>query len=133
MLPTPVLIALSESQVLLRVDGVPHALGELAVVQANRRAAFPGTLRWTIALTGYRARLIARTVGNGSGSPTAGVGAQLLDALRPLLLRAPGARPRFVVCSVDYVYCSAGRAWLAGTCAPWMPAATDSIAGGKVS
>ena len=127
MLPTPVLIPLSESQALLRVDGVPHAPGELAVLQANRRAAFPGTLRWTIELTGYHAQLMARIAGIGSGSPGIGVGTQLIDALRPLLLRARGARPRFVVCTIDYVYSDAGRARLAGTCAPLMPSATDSL------
>lgn len=91
MLPAPLLIALSDSTPLLRVDGVPHALGELAVLEPNRRAAFPGTLRWTIELTGHRARLIAGITGTGSASPRAGVVRQLLAALRPLLLRARDA------------------------------------------
>lgn len=127
MLPRPVLIALSEPQALLRVDSVPHALGELAVLQANRRAAFPGTLRWTIELTGYRAQLIVRIAGPGAGRPGTEAATQLLDALRPLLLRAREVRPRFVICTIDYVYSDAGRARVAGTCAPFMPGGTDSL------
>ena len=128
MLPASVFIALSDSAPLLRVDGVPHALGELAVLEASRRAAFPGTLRWTIELTGYRAQLIAGISGTGTGSPSAGVATRLLDALRPVLLRVRGARPQFVICTIDLVHCAPGRARLAGTCAPLMPRATDSLA-----
>ena len=120
-------IALSDSAPLLRVDGVPRALGELAVLEANRRAAFPGTLRWTLELTGYRAQLIARISGIGSGSPSGRVATQLLDALRPVLLRARSARAQFVICTIDRVQCDVGRARLAGRCAPLMPSARDSI------
>lgn len=128
MIPVRLLIGLADPAPLLRVDGVPHALGELAVLQANRRAAFPGTLRWTIELTGARARPIARIAGTGSGSPSVGVAAELLEALHPLLLRVQGARPRFVICTIDRVHCDASRARLAGTCAPLIASATDSIA-----
>jgi hypothetical protein len=128
MIPVRLPIALADPAPLLRVDGVPHALGEIAVLEASRRAAFPGTLRWSIELTGLRTRLITRIVGTGSAIPSAGVAAQLLDALRPLLLRAQGARPRFVICTIDRVRCDSSRARLAGTCAPLIPSATDSIA-----
>ncbi|HKN66698.1 MAG TPA: hypothetical protein VJW73_10495, partial [Gemmatimonadaceae bacterium] len=122
------LIALSDSAPLLRVDGVPHALGALAVLAPSRRAAFPGTLRWTIELTEHHARLIARIAGMGAGSPSAALVTQMLDALRPVLLRAREARPRFVICSIDRVQCDAGSARLAGTCAPLMTSPKDLIA-----
>lgn len=125
MLRPPVLLPLASSAPLLRIDGVRHALSEVAVLEAKRRAAFPGTLRWTIELSGGSALLMARISEIGSGSPSAGVAAGVLDALRPLLLRAQGVPPRFVLCTVERVHAEAGRVHLAGTCAPLVSNATD--------
>jgi len=125
MLRIPVLIPLANSAPLLRIDGVRRALGEVAVLTAKRRDAFPGTLRWTIEFSGGPALLMARISGIGLGSPSGGVAIRLLDALRPLLLRAQGAHPHFVLCTVDRVHLDSGRVHLAGTCAPLMSSATD--------
>ena len=78
-------------------------------------------------LAGYPAGLIARISGTGVGAPTAAVTTQLFDTLRPFLLRAEGASPRFVICTIDLVHCNSARARLSGTCAPLLPTVTDSI------
>ena len=125
MLRLPVLSPLADPAPLLRIDGVRHALSEVAVLEASRRDAFPGTLRWTIELRGGSALLMARISGIGSGPPSARLATRLLDALRPVLLRAKGTHPHFVLCTVDRVHTDWGRVQLAGTCAPLVSRATD--------
>src|SRR5918999_816215 len=77
---------------LLRVDGVPHHLGDAAVLR--QREAFAGTLPWSLEVAGPAAeRLLRAAPAVTSGRPGAAVAARLLESLRPLLLRAGPGRP----------------------------------------
>jgi len=120
MLEPSFAITPGKSPAVLRVDGVSRPLGDVAVLPARHRAAYPGTLQWSIELTGEAAHAIAGLIGIAAGHPRAHVAARLLDELRPLLLRAHGARPKFVLCTVDRVDAAQSRLRLAGTCASLM-------------
>jgi hypothetical protein len=108
----------------LRVDGVGRALGDAAVLSPTRRAAFAGTLPWSLELRGPAAERLAKMPGVVSGRPGAAVAARLLEALRPLLLRAGCGQPRFALCTVDRIEVAPTTLRLAGTCAPLLPPPT---------
>jgi hypothetical protein len=112
---------------LLRVDGVPHHLGDAAVLR--QREAFAGTLPWSLEVAGPAAeRLLRAAPAVTSGRPGAAVAARLLESLRPLLLRAGPGRPRFALLTVERVEVGPSRVRLVGTCAPMLPTVPSASA-----
>ena len=106
MLINPVLLPLYTPPASLRVDGVRHDLGDLAVLEPARRDAFPGTLPCLLEFAGSVAHLLPGVRDALPGhvlDPGRALTAVWLRALRRMLLRARGVRPRFVLCSIDRV------------------------------
>ena len=110
----------------LCVDGVLHDAGDAAVLEPAQRDAFAATIPWSLELSESAAsRLRSAIPALGSGRLNRDLAARVLAELRVLLLRSGGARPRFVLLTIERIEVDAFRVRVTGGCAPIFGAYRD--------